>query len=528
MRKIESLVINPTEEPAAQKPVGSQPLDNGVEAAREAGSTSAGTPAERSHVNGKSIAEIWNEAQSLLKKMVKHGSYEGWIKPTPIVSLENNQATFAVNNDFGRNMLTNQYAAAITEAIFKVSGEKVSVKAIVAPHLVKEQSTLALANISVLPEAANTENVERVPELQQKAIAVPAKRSGNVAAHPGHSGKANISPKYTFNNFVVGSHNRFCHSAAMAVAENPGQSYNPLFLYGGVGLGKTHIMQAIGNEVLRHAPNLTVRYITCEKFTNDLINSIRDDRMVEFRKRYRQVDVLLMDDIQFIQGKESTQEEFFHTFNALKENGSQIVLSSDRPPKAISLLEERLRSRFEWGLIADIQAPDLETRMAILRKKCELENMRVPEEIIEHIAYAFTANIRELEGALIRAHAYSNLTGTELSVKSVIDLLKPPELAGKTVVITMDKIIETVAQHYNVEPSEMRSAKRSADLSLPRHIAMYMAHDLTQLSFPRIGQAFGNRKHTSALYAYSRIKEQIVKDPLLAEAINQVTRKLYS
>jgi chromosomal replication initiator protein len=250
--------------------------------------------------------------------------------------------------------------------------------------------------------------------------------------------------------------------------------------------------------------------------------------MVDFRKRYRQVDVLLMDDIQFIQGKESTQEEFFHTFNALRDSGKQIVLSSDRPPKAISLLEERLKSRFEWGLIADIQAPDLETRVAILRKKSEIDKMNIPEDVIEYIASVFVNNIRELEGALLRAHAYSNMTGTELSVRSLTNILAPVGPTNSPANVTLESIIEVVSQHYRVEPSEMRSPKRSQDLALPRHIAMYLAHDLIQLSFPRIGQAFANRKHTSALYAHSRVKQAILADPLVAESVNQIIRKLNS
>jgi chromosomal replication initiator protein len=250
--------------------------------------------------------------------------------------------------------------------------------------------------------------------------------------------------------------------------------------------------------------------------------------MVDFRRRYRQVDVLLMDDIQFIQGKESTQEEFFHTFNTLRENGKQIVLSSDRPPKAISLLEERLKSRFEWGLIADIQAPDLETRVAILRKKSEMEKMNIPEDIIEYIASVFVNNIRELEGALLRAHAYSNMTGIQLSVKSLENILAPVGPSHTPANVTLEKIIEVVSEHYRIEPSEMRSPKRSQDLALPRHVAMYLAHDLIQLSFPRIGQAFANRKHTSALYAHSRIKEAVINDPSVAQAVNQIIRKLNS
>lgn len=339
--------------------------------------------------------------------------------------------------------------------------------------------------------------------------------------------KANLSPKYIFETFVVGSHNRFPYSAALAVAEKPGQAYNPLFVYGGVGLGKTHLMQAIGHSILKHSPNLTVRYISCERFTNELINSIRDDRMMEFRKRYRQVDVLLVDDIQFIQGKESTQEEFFHTFNALRDSGRQIILSSDRPPKAISLLEERLRSRFEWGLIADIQAPDFETRLAILRKKCDVDNMHVSDEVLEYIANLFTTNIRELEGALIRAHAYASLAGSTLTPAVLAGILQPVGPAQKQkVTLTVERITDTVASYYRVESSELRSSKRSQDLALPRHVAMYLAHELIQMSFPRIGQSFGNRKHTSALYAHSKVKETLATDADLAHAIQQIKLQL--
>jgi chromosomal replication initiator protein len=311
------------------------------------------------------------------------------------------------------------------------------------------------------------------------------------------------------------------------VAEKPGQSYSPLFIYGGVGLGKTHLMQAIGHEILKHSPQLTVRYITCERFTNELINSIRDDRMAEFRKRYRQVDVLLVDDIQFIQGKESTQEEFFHTFNTLRDHERQIVLSSDRPPKAISLLEERLRSRFEWGLIADIQAPDLETRVAILKKKCDLEGLTVADDALEYIASIFTTNIRELEGALIRAHAYASLAGSALTPSVLAGILQPVGPAQKTkITLTIEKITDVVASYYRVESSELRSSKRSQDLAVPRHVAMYLAHELGQLSFPRIGQFYGNRKHTSVLYAHGKVKEQLASDHNLGQTIQQIKQQL--
>jgi chromosomal replication initiator protein len=470
----------------------------------------------------KPAQDVWQAAQDVLRKTLSEPSFRVWIKPLRIVSLEAGVAVFAVHNDFMRGMIANKFKDPILTALSEVLREPVSIKLVIDPSIAVDEYVPTIASISIIP-------------AEQKPEPTAGPTSGGTNSAPsGHTGsatastKANLNSKYTFSTFVVGSHNRFCHSAASAVAERPAQAYNPLFLYGGVGLGKTHIMQAIGHEILRSSPHLSVRYITCERFTNELINSIRDDRMVEFRRRYRQVDVLLMDDIQFIQGKESTQEEFFHTFNALRDSSRQIVLSSDRPPKDISLLEERLRSRFEWGLIADIQIPDLETRVAILRKKCELDHIMVPDDLLEHIASLFTTNIRELEGALIRANAYANLTGAELSVESLSAILQPVGPARPRANLTLDLIIQTVAEHFQIEPSEMRSVKRSHDLSLPRHVAMYLAHELIQMSFPRIGQAFANRKHTSALYAHKRIKELLMTDAALAQQVTAISRKVTS
>jgi chromosomal replication initiator protein len=518
------------------------------------------------------IEEIWEKAQKSLAKKLGQPAFESWIRPTQLTEYANGLATLAVGNEFTCNMVSNKYAGAIAEAIEEITQEKVAMRVVVNPMVLPESYSATIASItSEAPKVTGTNSgsdFSTLPSLDQSQLngapmaaaqhfsqgQINDYRQETLGTHisgqlNGHapSGQAmgpayitaparlpdsvviarsNLNPKYSFDTFVVGSHNRFSHSAALAVGQRPGQAYNPLFIYGGVGLGKTHIMQAIGHDVLKHNPNATVRYISCEKFTNELINSIRDDKMSDFRKRYRQIDLLLVDDIQFIQGKESTQEEFFHTFNALRDSGHQIVLSSDRPPKAIARLEERLRSRFEWGLIADIQAPDLETRLAILRKKCEVDGVRVDDEVLEYIASIFTTNIRELEGALIRAHAYGNLTGERLSIATLAGMLQPTQPQKPKVTLTCDRIIETVAAHYRVEPSELRSAKRSQDLALPRHIAMYLAHDMIKMSFPRIGEAFGHRKHTSALYAHSRIREQVAKDPQLAQSIKQISRQL--
>jgi len=335
-----------------------------------------------------------------------------------------------------------------------------------------------------------------------------------------------LSPKYTFDTFVVGSGNRFAHAAAMAVAESPARAYNPLFIYGGVGLGKTHLLQAIGHHVIHGKGLHRVAYISSEKFTNELINSIRDDRTLEFRTRYRNVDVLLIDDIQFLAGKERTQEEFFHTFNTLHEASRQIIITSDRPPKDIPTLEDRLRSRFEWGLIADIQPPDLETRIAILRKKAELDGIHVPDQVAEFIAQRIHSNIRELEGALVRVVAYANLTRSPITVESASEILKELLPSAASTPITITSLQKAVAEHFDIRMEEMRAKRRTKGVAFPRQVAMYLARELTDASLPRIGAEFGGRDHTTVMHACDRVKEAIAQDPQFAARLKKLVDAL--
>lgn len=457
------------------------------------------------------IKEVWNKVLELLAKQMREPTYKTWVVHTQLTALHASEATLAVANDFARNHIV-KHAKQIESAVNQVIGREITLKVVVDGSSIDTDSDYSpsIASITVVPEKRLKQDKARPADAQ-----IPEQIS-----------KSSLNPKYDFDTFVVGSSNRFCHAAALAVADKPGQAYNPLFLYGGVGLGKTHLLHAIGKALLQRSPQKIIRYMSCEKFTNEVINSIRDDKMVDFRKRYRQIDLLLMDDIQFIEGKESTQEEFFHTFNHLRDNGKQIVLTSDRPPKDLAKLAERLRSRFEWGLIADIQAPDYEMRLAILRKKAEQEKMSVADEVLDYIANAFTNNIRELEGALLRAHAYSALTGSSIDLSTVSQILHSGAQKKDRPVLTVEKIIEIVANHYGIEPADIRSSKRSQDLTIPRHIAMYLAHELMSLSFPRVGQAFGNRKHTSALYACDKVKEAISQDPVIAETVRKISRQL--
>ncbi|MCK7484407.1 MAG: chromosomal replication initiator protein DnaA [Bacillus subtilis] len=335
----------------------------------------------------------------------------------------------------------------------------------------------------------------------------------------------NLNLKYTFDTFVVGSHNKFCHVAALAVAKNPGRAHNPLFIYGGVGLGKTHLMQAVGHYILANFPNLKIKCVSTETFANDLINSIRSGATSAFRQKYRQIDALLIDDIQFIEGKETTQEEIFHTFNTLYESGKQIVLTSDRPPKSIPTLTERLRSRFEWGLLADIQVPDIETRIAILRNKVERDKMHVPNEVLALIASAYQNNIRELEGALNRVVAYVSINDCPMTVDTVKNIIN---FSGSGSSLTIDKIIETTAAFYSLEPSDLKGQSRSKDISLARQTAIYLARDMTSSSFPAIGDAFGGRKHTTILYAFEKMKEEMQTNKALADALSEISKRITS
>lgn len=335
-----------------------------------------------------------------------------------------------------------------------------------------------------------------------------------------------LNPKYTFDTFVVGNSNRFAHAACYAVGESPSRAYNPLFIYGGVGLGKTHLMQAIAHHILKKNPLYSVNYVSSEQFTNELISSIKDDNTSGFRNKYRNIDVLLIDDIQFLAGKERTQEEFFHTFNTLYESNKQLVISSDRPPRNIPTLEDRLRSRFEWGLITDIQTPDLETRIAILRKKAQTENLNISYDILDYIANYIESNIRELEGALIRLAAYSTLTNKPLNMETATEALKdilPPPRPKK---ITIERIQKVVAQHYGTDLAEMISKKRNKQLVHPRHIAMYLSRKMTDASFPQIGDQFGGRDHTTVMHAVEKLERESAEDQELEATLKDLCKKI--
>lgn len=338
--------------------------------------------------------------------------------------------------------------------------------------------------------------------------------------------KSPLNPKYTFDTFVVGNSNRFAHAACYAVGESPFKAYNPLFIYGGVGLGKTHLMQAIGHHILQKYPNYSIMYVSSEQFTNELISAIKDDNTPGFRQKYRNIDVLLIDDIQFLAGKERTQEEFFHTFNTLYEANKQLVISSDRPPRNIPTLEDRLRSRFEWGLITDIQIPDLETRVAILRKKAQNDNLNIPYDVIDYIANYIDSNIRELEGALIRLVAYATVNNKPLNMATASEALKdilPPPRPKK---ITIETIQKTVCEYYGIQMNELLSKKRQKQLVFPRQIAMYLCRHLTDASYPQIGDQFGGRDHTTVLHAYDKIEKLLQEDNELNMSIKELCRKI--
>lgn len=438
------------------------------------------------------IQSIWSEALTIIREELTEVSFNTWVKTLEPAKIINNQFYLMVQTDFYKDILINRYASLIQNAIKQVTTIEYDIKFV----------------------------VPGVDDIAEAPVKQPVKREVETIDN------SNLNPKYVFEEFVIGNSNRFAHAASLAVAESPAKAYNPLFIYGGVGLGKTHLMHAIGHYIKEQNSNAKVLYLSSEKFTNELINSIKDDKNVEFRNRYRNVDVLLVDDIQFIAGKERTQEEFFHTFNALHEANKQIIISSDRPPKEIPTLEDRLRSRFEWGLTTDIQAPDFETRIAILRKKAEAENYQVNNEVFDFIARKIKSNIRELEGALTRVTAYSSLTNKDVSVELAHEALKDIISSNKPKQVNIEMIKDVVAQHYNVQISDFDSKRRTRSITYPRQVAMYLSRELTDLSLPKIGEGFGGRDHTTVIHAYDKISNDINENSDLKNVILQLRKTL--
>ncbi|TCL76332.1 chromosomal replication initiator protein DnaA [Hydrogenispora ethanolica] len=434
---------------------------------------------------------IWEKTLESVSSFLSKPSFETWLKPTKPVSFQDKVLIVEVPNDFARDWLESRYAPLLTATIKEIMDEEIELR-------------------FVTPE--REESVGKAPPPSVPVTNAPAQPS-------------QLNPKYTFESFVVGESNRFAHAASLAVAEAPGKAYNPLFIYGGVGLGKTHLMQAIGQFVLKNHANYRVVYVSSEKFTNELINAIRFNRTPQFRDTYRNVEVLMIDDIQFFVGKESTQEEFFHTFNTLYESGKQIVISSDRPPKEIPTLEDRLRSRFEWGLITDIQAPDLETRIAILRKKAGLEGWNLPNEVIVNIADQVNSNIRELEGALIRIIAYASFHNKQISLDMANEVLKDVN-SSKSKRVTIPLIQQAVAEFFNIGIEELKAQRRSKNVTFPRQIAMYLVRELTDYSLPKIGQEFGGRDHTTVIHAYEKIQDLMKNDMEVDRIIKNLIHKL--
>ncbi|MEQ6376403.1 chromosomal replication initiator protein DnaA [Bacillaceae bacterium S4-13-58] len=446
----------------------------------------------------ENIQDLWNKTLDQIKEKISKPSFETWLKSTKAETLKDTTLIIVAPNEFARDWLEGQYSDLISDTLYEVTGAKLKTK-------------------FIIPDTKDSSTKEEKPKV---------KKMNDLHNNQEDAPQSLLNSKYTFDTFVIGSGNRFAHAASLAVAEAPAKAYNPLFIYGGVGLGKTHLMHAIGHYVLDHNPSAKVVYLSSEKFTNEFINSIRDNRAVNFRNKYRNVDVLLIDDIQFLAGKEQTQEEFFHTFNALHEESKQIVISSDRPPKEIPTLEDRLRSRFEWGLITDITPPDLETRIAILRKKAKAEALDIPNEVMLYIANQIDTNIRELEGALIRVVAYSSLINRDINASLAAEALKDIIPSSKPKKITIKAIQELVSEKYNIRLEDFSAKKRTKSVAFPRQIAMYLSRELTDFSLPKIGEEFGGRDHTTVIHAHEKISKMIDQDQILHQEIKEIKEQL--
>ena len=437
--------------------------------------------------------DLLKKLKELLKDEVSTISYDTWIQPIGIESINDNNIVFTAKSSFQKDFVENKFNSLIFNTL---------------RYITNKEWTFSVIDIS--------------DETNEKEIITDKK--SNVSDTELENNHQTLNRKYTFETFVVGNNNRFAHAAALAVGNEPGKSYNPLFLYGGVGLGKTHLMHAIGNRILENNENSNVLYVTSEKFTNQLINAIKDNKTEMFRNKYRNIDVLLIDDIQFIAGKDRVQEEFFHTFNTLREDGKQIIISSDKPPRDIEFLEDRLKSRFEWGLLADIASPDYETRLAILRKKAQDENIIIDDSILSDIATKIDSNIRELEGVFNKIVARASLTHSPITIELAENIINEFKYESEKV-ISCDFIKETVSKYFSIDKEELSGSKRSNDIAFPRQIAMYLCREIANMSFPQIGNEFGNRDHSTVMHGYNKISREIKEKnntKLIVESVKNI------
>ena len=431
------------------------------------------------------LAEIWVKCTDKFKESANEKIFDVWIKPIIPLEVTDTYYKVAVKNSFFKTMLEENYANLIEGILSNIMGKNISL------IIETMEGEASLSEELLEPRPTKTQQQQLFTEKTAEQ----------------QIDESNLNPKFVFETFVIGNSNRFAHAAAQAVANNPAHAYNPLFLYGGVGLGKTHLMHAIGNRIKQNNPGMKVLYTTSEKFTNEIINSIQNKNTEAFRQKYRNIDCLIIDDIQFLKGKEQTQVEFFHTFNALKDANKQIIISSDRPPREIETLEDRLRSRFDQGLTADIQPPDLETRMAILRTKALSDNIQMPNDVITLLATNIATNIREIEGAYTKIVAYTSLMDMPITMETAQKVLSDMGNTVKTRTITFEGITKVVAEHYNIRQDELFNKKRTQNIAHPRQVAMYLCRELADLSYPKIGELFGGRDHTTVIHAYEKISK---------------------